>query len=131
MKLVAVSRVQLSSSLVLYLGYVRMLLTECQRPITRSLHLPYKPYETSFARIFLFLETAGLLDSRALCAIQYNITQHNTIQCTSYTIRFLGNLRLAWGENYYKNRKIREKVDSRIWEMEAPCDGLLRMFIFI
>ena len=26
----------------------------------RSHHLPYKPYETTFARIFLFLETVGL-----------------------------------------------------------------------
>ena len=33
-----------------------------QEPITRSLHLPYKPYATTFARIFLFLETVGLLD---------------------------------------------------------------------
>ena len=129
MKLVVVSRVQLSSSLVLFFGYVRMLLTECQEPITRSLHLPYKPYETSFARICLFLETAGLLDSRALCAIQYNITQHNTIQCTIQTLSL--EFKLAWGENYYKNRKIRAKVDSRIWEMEVPGDGLLRMFIFI
>ena len=31
-----------------------------QEPITRSHHLPYKPYETTFARIFLFLETVGL-----------------------------------------------------------------------
>ena len=31
-----------------------------QEPITRSLHLPHKPYETTFARIFLFLETAWL-----------------------------------------------------------------------
>ena len=37
----------------------------------RSLHLPYKPYETTFARIFLFLETVGLLDWRALYAIEY------------------------------------------------------------
>ena len=44
-----------------------------QEPITRSLHLPYKPYETTFARIFLILETVGLLDKRALYAIQYNI----------------------------------------------------------
>ena len=51
-----------------------------------------KPYETTFARIFLFLETMGLLDWRALYAVQYNIiqydtaqhnsTQNNTIQCT-------------------------------------------------
>ena len=63
-----------------------------KEPITRSLHLPNKPYETTFARIFLFLETVGLLDWRALDAIQYNIiqydtaqhnsTQNNTIQCT-------------------------------------------------
>ena len=59
-------------------------------PSRRSLHLPYKPYETTFARIFLFLETAGLLDSPTIYAIQYNImqyytaehnsTKHNTIQ---------------------------------------------------
>ena len=30
-----------------------------QELITWSLHLPYKPYETTFARIFLFLETRG------------------------------------------------------------------------
>ena len=41
-----------------------------REPITWSLHLPYKPYETTFARIFLFLETVGLLNWRAL---QYNI----------------------------------------------------------
>ena len=55
----------------------------CQEPITRSLHLPYKPYESTFARIFLFLETAGLLDSRAVYAvyaIQYNIIQRSTTQ---------------------------------------------------
>ena len=53
---------------------------------------PGASYETTFARIFLFLETVGLLDWRALYAIQYNIiqydtaqhnlTQNNTIQCT-------------------------------------------------
>ena len=32
-------------------------------------HFPYKPYETNFARIFLFLETGGLLDSFALYAV--------------------------------------------------------------
>ena len=63
-----------------------------QEPITRSHHLPYKPYETTFARIFLFLETVGLLDGRALYAKQYNtmqydtaqhnLTQNNTIKCT-------------------------------------------------
>ena len=91
-----------------------------QEPINRSLHLPYKPYETTFAPVFLFLETVGLLDWRALYAIQYNIiqydtaqhnsTQNNTIQCT--TLEF----KLAWGENCSKNRKIRAK---------APGDGLL------
>ena len=30
-----------------------------QETITRSLHLPCEPNETTFARIFLFLETAG------------------------------------------------------------------------
>ena len=80
-----------------------------QEPITRSLHLPYKPYETTSARIFLFLETKGLLDSRALHAIQYNITQHNTAQHNStqhntmhYTICFLGEFKLALGENCIK-----------------------------
>ena len=80
-----------------------MLLTECQERITRSLHLPYKPYETSFARIFLFLETAGLLDSRPLYAIQYNITQHNTDEHNTTQYNALYNtlsreLKLAWGE---------------------------------
>ena len=78
-----------------------------QEPITRSLHLTYKLYETTFARIFLFLETAGFLDSRTIYSIQsgardtvqYNTiqhsktqlykTQHNTMH---YRIRFLGNL---------------------------------------
>ena len=46
-----------------------------QEPITRSLYLPYKPYESTFARIFLFLETAGLLNSR-LYAIQCNIIHY-------------------------------------------------------
>ena len=60
--------------------------------MTRSLHLPYKPYKTTFARIFLFLETVGLSGWRVLYAIQYNIiqydtaqhnlTQNNTIKCT-------------------------------------------------
>ena len=48
----------------------------------------------SFARIFLFLETAGLLDSRALYTIQYSIVQYNTEQHNAihYTMYFLGNL---------------------------------------
>ena len=47
-----------------------------------------------FARIFLFLETAGLLDSRALYTIQNNVVQYNTAQHNAihYTICFLGNL---------------------------------------
>ena len=49
-----------------------------QEPITRSLHLPYKPYESTFARISLFLETVGLLDWRALYAKQYNVIQYDT-----------------------------------------------------
>ena len=33
---------------------------QVQEPIAWRLHLlPYKPYKTTFARIFLFLETAG------------------------------------------------------------------------
>ena len=77
-----------------------MNLTRRQEPITRSLHLPYKPYKTAFARIFLFLQTAGLLDSRALYA-QYTVQykQHNKAQLNKaqhiamhYTICFLGNL---------------------------------------
>ena len=43
-----------------------------QEPITRSLHLPYKPYETTFALIFLFLETVRLLDWCPLYAILNN-----------------------------------------------------------
>ena len=82
--------------------------------ITRSLYLPFKPYETTFAHIFLFLEAARLLDSSAhntiknnamQCnAMQYNAIQHSTtkhriqsnpIQSNTlhYTICFLGNLR--------------------------------------
>ena len=65
-----------------------------QEPITGSLHLLYKLYETSFARISLVLETAGLIDSRTLYVIQYNIIQHNTTQHNTmhYTICFLGNV---------------------------------------
>ena len=37
-----------------------------QEHINRSLPLPYKPSESTFARIFLFLEHCGWLDSRAL-----------------------------------------------------------------
>ena len=50
-----------------------------QEPITWSLHLPYI-IESTFARIFLFLETVGLLDWRALYALQYNIIQYDTAQ---------------------------------------------------
>ena len=57
----------------MFFGTLRVIFKQVQQPITRSLNLPYKPYETSFARIFLFLENAGLLDSRAVYAIQYNI----------------------------------------------------------
>ena len=32
-----------------------------QERIKRSLHVPYKPYESTFARIFLFLECRGVL----------------------------------------------------------------------
>ena len=95
-----------------------------QEPITRSLHLAYKTYETSFACIFLFLETAGLLDSRSLYAIQYNIiqhhtTQHNTIQtlqCNTIQYITIHNIlswefKLAWGEKC--SRKI-EKYTERL-----------------
>ena len=51
-----------------------------QEPVTRSIHLPCKPYKSSFARIFLILETAGLLDSRVLYTVQYNVIQHITTQ---------------------------------------------------
>ena len=32
-----------------------------QERIKRSLHLPYKPYESTFAHIFLFLERRAVL----------------------------------------------------------------------
>ena len=48
--------------------------------ITRSLHLPYKPFETTFAHICLFLEPAGLLDSCAHNTIKYNAMQCNAVQ---------------------------------------------------
>ena len=83
-------------------------------------HLPYKPYETTFARIFLILETVGLLDSRhyvPYSAIYYNTTQHNTTQHNTIHYNALCNMlfwefKLAWGEDCSKNRKIRAKVDS-------------------
>ena len=34
---------------------------EGQERIKKSLHLQYKPYESTFARIFLFLECRGVL----------------------------------------------------------------------
>ena len=64
-------------------GYLGCNVSYNQEPIIRSLHLPYKPYETTFARIFLFLETAGLLDSLTIYAIQYNIIQYNTAKHNS------------------------------------------------
>ena len=73
-----------------------------QEPIIRSLHLPYKPSETNFARIFPFLETVGLLDWRActICyTVQYNTIRHSTTQLNTkqyntvhYAICFLWNL---------------------------------------
>ena len=78
---------QVKKALIFF--YKQLLKTGAHHP---EPHLPYKPYETTFAGIFLFLETVGLLDWRALYAIQYNIiqydtaqhnsTQDNTIQCT-------------------------------------------------
>ena len=53
-------------------GRAHCVLGQDQEPITRSLHLPYI-LESTFARIFLFLETVGLLDWRALYAIQYSV----------------------------------------------------------
>ena len=68
-----------------------------------------------------FLETVGLSDWRAQYAIQYNTTQHNTTQHKTIQYSALYNMislefKLAWGENCSKNRKIRAKVDSRIYE---------------
>ena len=52
------------------------------------------PMRKNFARIFLFLETAGLLDSRALYAIEYSIVEYNTAEHNAihYIICFLGDL---------------------------------------
>ena len=81
--------------------------------------------QLTFVRIFLFLETVGLLDWRALYAIQYNIiqydtTQHKTIQYSAlYNVLSL-EFELAWGENCSKDRKIHAKVDSRIYGRWAP-----------
>ena len=90
-----------------------------QEPITWSLHLPYGPCETSFARIFLFLETAGLLDLRLLYAhtIQHSTTQPNTTQKTYNALcnMLSWKFKLAWSENCSKNRKIHAKVGSRIY----------------
>ena len=39
----------------------KSLMRRLQERIKRSLHLPYKPYESTYARIFLFLERRGVL----------------------------------------------------------------------
>ena len=80
-------------------------------PITRSLHLPYKPYETTFARIFLFLETVGLLDWYALYAIRYNIintTQHNTTQHKA--IQYSALLATPFGQGFIKCTSTRIRI---------------------
>ena len=65
-----------------------------QKYTTTGAYHPEPPFPTQTLRdnLFLFLETVGLLDWRALYAIQYNIiqyhiaqhnsTQNDTIQCT-------------------------------------------------
>ena len=74
-----------------------------QEPMTWSLHLPYKPYETTFERIFQFLETVGLLDWRALYAIQYNIIMGSWINKDTldwYAHRRTDNFCLAGGKPF-------------------------------
>ena len=62
----------------------------------------------------IFRNHGALRFTRTLChTVQYNTTQHNAMH---YTIIMLSwELKLAWGENCSKNRKICAKVDSRIY----------------
>ena len=53
-----------------------------QEQIKRSLHLPYKPYESTFARIFLFLERAGVSYSRAL----FRLPNQNKVIVVRYAL---------------------------------------------
>ena len=53
-----------------------------QERIKRSLDLPYKPYESTFARIFLFLERRGFSHSRAL----FRLPNQNKVIVVRYTL---------------------------------------------
>ena len=53
-----------------------------QERIKRSLHLPYKPYESTFARIFLFLERRGFSHSRAL----FRLPNQNKVIVVRYAL---------------------------------------------
>ena len=51
---------------------------------------------------------------------QYNTTQHNTTQYNSLYNMLSWEFKPAWSENCSKNRKIRAKVDSRIYGRWSP-----------
>ena len=53
-----------------------------QERIKRSLHLPYKPYESTFARIFLFLERRGVLAFGAL----FRLPNQNKVIVVRYAL---------------------------------------------
>ena len=53
-----------------------------QERIKRSLHLPYKPNESTFARIFLFLERRGFSHSRAL----FRLPNQNKVIVVRYVL---------------------------------------------
>ena len=74
-----------------------------QEPIAGSIHLPYKPLETTFARIFLFLDFR--IPTNALSFPVRTKLLYYKQSRTSNRVRLT---------KYSKNKKIRAKVDSRI-----------------
>ena len=110
-------------------------------PSPRSLHLPYKPKKTTFARIFLFLETAGLFACTICYAVQYYTKQHSTTQLnkthhniTHYTICFLGNLSLPGIKTVLKTERYAQRLTQgyyynygrwRLWVMGSRVPQFL------
>ena len=73
---------------------------QLQEPITQSLHLPYKLYETTTVCIFLLYfrncRALRFVCTTFICStpntIKHSTTQHKTIHYTKY---FLGNLHVS------------------------------------
>ena len=80
-----------------------------QEPIRWSLHLPYKPLETTFARIFLFVDyriPANSLSSPIKTKLLYNVTSSH-----APVIAFVSQDLLSGRDpfNHNSNRSDREK----------------------